>query len=208
MTRWRGRWIRRPGSPEHPAGVPAPESRSSPERRLYHCSLSSPLPTLSHQPIFALRVGVVASRHNLYLRFLWVLITTKIFIWVVVPWSGFIFVKDHLWDEPFFEREFWGLNFCTHYYIKVRYVELRMSKHHYITMYKNHTDCTTIWMAKRINFCGKVVLGFDCDDCHWIALAGPCLSNNMMTWDHWRNSGLPKWQNQFCKMENWGDDHE
>ena len=46
----------------------------------------SPLPT--HQMIFALRVGVVASRHNPCLRFLWVLITTKIFICVVVPWSG------------------------------------------------------------------------------------------------------------------------
>ena len=42
MTRWRGRWIRRPGSPERPAGVPAPESRSSSERRLYHCSSSFP----------------------------------------------------------------------------------------------------------------------------------------------------------------------
>ena len=119
-------------------------------------------------------MGVVASRHNPYLRFLWVLITTKIFICKVVPWTVFFFFKDHLWDEPFFEREFWDLNFCTHYYIKVRYVVLRMSKHHFISIYKNHTDYKTLWLAKQIYFCKKVVLGFDGDDCHWIALAGPC----------------------------------
>ena len=90
MTRWRGRW----GESEDQLPLNAQQGfqlQSLAPRQRDACTTApcgSPLPTLSHQPIFALRVGVVASRHNPYLRFLWGLITTKILICVVVPWSG------------------------------------------------------------------------------------------------------------------------